>query len=69
MLKKTIANQVRAEICSLRLANPSLTLEELGKRVHRTRERVRQILKAAELPTISVPRKRASRRSGKIYNI
>jgi len=60
-MQKAIANQVREEILFLRRANPSFTLAELGKRVHRTRERVRQILKAAKLPTASMPRRRGDR--------
>jgi len=44
---------VRDKVISLRIENPDYTLQAIGDVVGVTRERVRQILKGAGLPTVS----------------
>ena len=44
-------NRNRAKVIELRKQHPYFTLEEIGKEVHLTRERVRQILKSENIRT------------------
>lgn len=47
------SNHNKEQVTELRKAYPEMTLESIGQRVSLTKERVRQILVEAELPTLS----------------
>lgn len=55
-----------AQITDLRKSDPYLTLREIGERVGRTKERVRQILKGVGLPTSRPSMREKCRQCGKI---
>ena len=58
----------REQIVMYRKKYPSLTLQEIGEKVHLTGERVRQILKSENLTTMGYfPRKADSRPPENLY--
>jgi len=60
---------LRNEIVILRKENPGMTLREIGELVHRTRERVRQILSSEDVETRSAKRVENANRPNPICRV